>query len=668
MHLFSILDALANNLWWSWDSEATALWPELSIEAWRNTGHNPVATLLQLTDARRADLAADPALGARVSAIHGRFSAYMCASGWASTEAPAVQARGVAYLSMEFGLHESLPLYSGGLGVLAGDHMRSASDLGVNLRGIGILWRQGYFRQDLIEGRQVARYVDTDPVTGPYQQVMDGDAPLSISVPLGDEQVTLHVWRVNVGRVPLYLLDAAHPNNDAATQALTNRLYGGDHQTRARQEVLLGLGAIRLLAHLGHVDMLVHMNEGHCAFAPLQMAANRLGTEPWSTATTEAAKRVVFTTHTPVPAGHDRFGWSDIQATLGPWRDSLGLPHGAFMDLGRVNPTDLEEPLCMTVLALRLSAAANGVSKLHGEVSRQMWGPMWPTRPQNEVPIGHITNGVHPIFWVSDPARDLFDTHLPGWRDRVWDTDLWASAQAIPDPHIAAMRRSNRVALVTLARERTGANLDPDALTVGFARRFAPYKRGDLIFGEPDRLAAWLEQGAQLVYAGKAHPKDVAGQQIVAAVARWSNDSRFRDRVVLIPDYDITVGRLITAGSDVWLNNPRRPREASGTSGQKVVYNGGLNLSVLDGWWPEGYDGSNGWAIGDGRTWDDIEAGDTHDAADLYRLLEQEVMPTWRDPSAWWQRVRRNWITCAPAFSSHRMVRDYVLKLYEPRC
>lgn len=649
------LEALARNLWWSWDTDATALWAELGGPEWTAGDHDPMRVLERLdadalTDEQRA----------RVSDAANRLQAYVSGTAWSQEHAADLDQ--VAYLSMEFGLHHSIPLYSGGLGVLAGDHLKSASDLGVPLVGIGLLWREGYFRQAIVDGRQVARYPALDPERAALTRL-----DLKLQVPIGERTCHLNVWRLDVGRVPLYLLDADCDPNDEDLRKLTSRLYGGS-LPRIQQEAILGLGAMRLLRALDLRPDAIHLNEGHCAFAPFQAAVDELeDAGSWEAACDRVRGRFVFTTHTPVPAGHDRFGWDAVNATLGPWRDFVGLPEGAFMDLGRVNPSDLDEPLCMTVVALRLAAATNGVSKLHGRVSREMWQGVYPDQAVDDVPIGHITNGVHPIFWVADPARALFDAHLPGWRDRPWDREIWAGVDAIDDDAIASMRSANRRHLIDLVERRTGTQLDPDRLTIGFARRFAPYKRGDLIFREPDRLAAWLEQGAQLVFAGKAHPADVRGQDIVARVVALAADPRFAGRVVLVPDYDIEVGQAITAGSDVWLNNPRRPHEASGTSGQKVVYNGGLNLSVLDGWWVEGFDGTNGWAIGDGREWSDVEAGDAADAAALYHLLEDEVWPTWSDPAKWIAMIRSCWKTCAPAFSSHRMVRDYTLDLYLPR-
>lgn len=654
------LDALAHNLWWSWDDEATAMWRDLDPAGWERCGHDPVALLA-------SEPPPPPGFAARVDAVYRRFQAYLAGSGWCREAAPDLGR--VAYLSMEFGLHESMPLYSGGLGVLAGDHLRSASDLGVPLVGVGILWREGYFRQGLTAGRQSVSYETLHPERSAVRRVEAGGAPLVIDVPLGGLVARLAVWRLDVGRVPLYLLDAELPQNPPEFRSLTRRLYGGDHVDRIHQETLLGLGSLRLLRALDQVPAVVHLNEGHCAFAALQAAVDELpDTGDWRAACARARERFVFTTHTPVPAGHDRFAWPEVRATLGPWRETLKLDAGAFMELGRVKPDDEAETLCMTVVALRQSAAANGVSKLHGEVSRRMWRGLWPDRAEADVPIGHITNGVHPLFWVAAGSRALFDRRLPGWRDRPWDPEVWSPAARLAGAEIDAMRDANRAALLQLVEQRTGVRLDPGKLTVGFARRFAPYKRGDLVLSDPYRLAAWLDRGAQLVFAGKAHPRDEGGQAVLARVAAFAADRHFAGRVVIVPDYDIEVGRAITAGADLWLNNPRRPHEASGTSGEKVVYNGGLNASVLDGWWVEGFDGTNGWAIGDGREWDDEAAGDAADAEALYALLEGGIWSTWTDRPAWHERIRRSLVTCAPAFSSHRMVQDYVRDLYLPRC
>lgn len=670
------LERLAWNLWWSWDAEAAELWASIDPLRWELCHHNPVALLQDVEPQRLEELAVDPTFLDRMNAVFDRFCAYLAEPSWCAEAAPAVHRGGVAYFSMEFGLHESLRLYSGGLGVLAGDHLRSASDMGVPLFGVSLLYRQGYFRQVIDEHFQLAAYPTAHYERLPVRPCLRDGRFVEISVPMGTHEVHARVWRLDVGRTTLFLLDTDFEANNVHDRRLTHQLYGGDHAHRIRQEVLLGMGGVRALKALGIDVAAYHLNEGHCAFVGLQLMADELvrgrSLEDAILATRE---RCVFTTHTPVPAGHDRFDWNLVNRTLGPWRDALGLPRGTLMDLGRERPGDWDEPLCMTVLALRLSAASNGVSALHGRVSREMWRNIWPERPVDEVPIGHITNGVHPVFWMAPAARELFDRRVPGWRTRTWDPEIWAAALNIPDEELWELRSTLRRALIDEIRRRTGKQLDPDALTIGFARRFAPYKRGDLIFSEPERLIALFEDGVpgQIVYAGKAHPRDELGQQILGQVVKWSHHRTFRDRVVFLEDYDITLGRLLTAGADVWLNNPRRPKEASGTSGQKVVLNGGLNASVLDGWWPEGYDGTNGFAIGEGREWDNEAEQDRFDAASLYQVLEQEIFPAWRDrdgglPRAWLQRVRRSIATCAPLFSSHRMVRDYTLDLYDPRC
>jgi glycogen phosphorylase len=414
---------------------------------------------------------------------------------------------------------------------------------------------------------------------------------------------------------------------------------------------------------------LYHLNEGHCAFVPVALLAEEIAAgHRYDHALERVRARCVFTTHTPVPAGHDRFHRDLVDGVLGPWCDHVGVPRGALMALGRVREGDAQEPLCMTVVALKASAASNGVSALHGAVSRGMWRELWPDRPVDRVPIRHVTNGVHPVYWMAPEARGLFDRFLPHWRERPWDEDVWAGVDGIPDAEWRALRDVLRRRLVHHVALRTGRKLDPSALTIGFARRFAPYKRGNLIFRDPDRLAALMDaHPVQLVFSGKAHPRDRFGQDVLTDVVRRSESRRFRDRVVVLPDYDMAIGRLVTAGADVWLNNPRRPQEASGTSGQKVILNGGLNLSVLDGWWPEGFDGTNGFVIGTEDELPNEAEQDARDAESLYGALEQQVVPAWEDTSAWTAKIRHSVRTCAPKFNSHRMVRDYVLGFYVPR-
>ncbi len=656
------LHAIADNLWWCWDPRATRLFSELDPARWAELGHNPHALVDDLSD---DVLAAHTAL---LPEVEARLAAYLAETDtWAAAHVPSLK-HPVCYFSMEFALHESLPIYSGGLGVLAGDHMKSASDLGIPFVGVGLLYREGYFKQVIANGRQVVAY---PPV--PLEHTPLKPLDVRIEVPHGHHTYAATAWELKVGRSTLYLLDSDLEGNRAEHRALSQQLYGGDDATRIQQEVLLGVGGVRLLRALGITPGVVHMNEGHCAFAVLERWREEMaaGFRP-----REALSRVkagtLFTTHTPVPAGHDRFHWDLKREALGGMRESMGLPEGAFMDLGRVKPSDVGEPLCMTVLALRGARAANGVSKLHGEVSREMWKDLWPGLPVEEIPIGHVTNGVHAPSWMHPAVQELLDAHVPGWRDPAATGELDASA--IPADALWALRTRLRADLVRAAqRGGNGDRLDPSALTIGFARRFAPYKRGNLLFTEPDRLAALLhhaDRPVQVLFAGKAHPRDAAGQGIIRDVIRWTRDARFRGKVVFLPDYDMGLARTLVQGVDVWLNNPRRPREASGTSGMKVPLNLGINLSVLDGWWPEAWDGTNGWAIGTEADYATPEEQDADDAESLYRVLEQQVVPDFytRDasgvPTAWVARARRSLETCLRPFHTHRMVGEYARDWY----
>jgi glycogen phosphorylase len=664
------LEALAYNLWWSWDTDATALWEEIDPFRWARHRNNPVALLRDVEPERLASLARDPAFMARVSAVEERFRAYLHGDTWTRAEVPALHDRTVAYFSMEFGLHESLLLYSGGLGVLAGDHLRSASDLGVPLVGVSLLYRSGYFRQFLDDGRQVAAFPEAEWGRLPIRPCLGARGePLLVVVPLANRLVQARLWELHVGRCRLILLDTDIEPNGPAERELTRSLYGGDDTTRICQELVLGIGGVRALRALGIAPSVFHLNEGHCAFVPVALLAEELaaGHRP-EAGLARVRARCVFTTHTPVPAGHDRFSRELVEGVLGPWSDQVGLPRNTLMALGRVHEADVNERLCMTVVALKSTAASNGVSALHGAVSRDMWRALWPAAKVDEVPIHHVTNGVHPVFWMAPEARELFDRALPGWRDRPWDEGVWAGVDRIADSDWLALRGVLRRRLVHQIALHSGRRFDPDALTIGFARRFASYKRGNLLFRDPARLAAlFADHPVQLVFAGKAHPRDQAGKDLITDVVRHSESTAFRDRVVLLPDYDMRLGRLITAGADVWLNNPRRPQEASGTSGQKVILNGGINLSVLDGWWPEGFDGTNGWAIGAGESFRDEAEQDAFDAEALYQALERQVLPTWSEPERWIATIRRSVRTCAPRFNSHRMVRDYVLQFYVPQ-
>jgi len=645
------LRALAMDLWWTTQPDANGLWADLDRELWEEVRHNPVVMLSECDLSRTPEGWAE-----RAQDMLDRWQAYH-----QRAPDPAMQSPSVAYFCMEFGLHESLPIYSGGLGVLAGDHLRSASDIGLNLVAVGLYYTHGYFTQLIHDGQQVAAYPPNDPARLAVRPTLDGaGAQLEVEVPHGRHSFWARVWEVQVGRVRLLLLDTDYARNSVEYRVLTRSLYGGNHETRITQEVLLGVGGVRALEALGLDPDVYHMNEGHSAFLVLELWGRLLRAgRPAATAWLQARERCVFTTHTPVDAGHDRFSWSVLDPALVGYREALGLPQGGIMDRGRGRPGDIHEPLCMTILAMKGSRSTNAVSRLHGEVSREMWREL-------DIPIGHVTNGVHPTAWLGEQLAALFDAQLAGWRDHLEDRDFWKQALAIPADAMERARGAQRRKLVDAARWRVGRPvLDRSCLTIGFARRFAPYKRGALIFRDAERLAAILDQGVQLVFAGKAHPADIHGQALLADVVKWSQKPAFRGRVVFVPDYDIGLGRLLTQGADVWLNNPRRPREASGTSGQKAAINGGLNLSVLDGWWPEAFDGTNGWSIGTAEQWDDTEAQDAADAEDLYRSLEEQVVPAFADRQGWSARVAQAIATCMPVFNTNRMVRDYLELVYK---
>lgn len=659
--LRSRLRELCDNLWWTWDPDAIELFRSLHPERWEEVHHNPIALLEELPDAilERAE--------ERLPFVEQKLAAYLAETNtWSARELPDLKGP-VAYFSMEFAIHESLPIYSGGLGVLAGDHIKSASDLGIPFVGIGLLYREGYFTQLIVNGRQAVAYPPVPLELTPLKKL-----PIEIEVPHGHHTYKATVWELKVGRARLLLLDSDLDGNRSDHRSLSQQLYGGDNATRIAQEVLLGIGGVRALRALGIAPAVFHMNEGHCAFAVLERWREELQTTTSvSAAFAKARATCVFTTHTPVPAGHDRFTWDLKSEALGGLRQDMKLPEGAFMDLGRVKPGDVDEPLCMTVLAIRGARATNAVSRLHAEVSRKMWKDLFPRLEESEIPIGHITNGVHAPSWMHPRMQRLLDQRSPGWREGVVP-----SLHQVDDGQLWEVRNALRAELIAYARRKIGRDwLNKDALTIGFARRFAPYKRGNLLFSDPDRmlrLLSEIDRPVQFLFAGKSHPRDAAGQGILREVIRWSRDERFRGKVVFLPDYDMNLARRMVQGVDVWLNTPRRPREASGTSGMKVTLNLGINLSVLDGWWPEAYDGTNGWAVGEPQDYTTTEEQDAADAISLYKVIENEVIPSFyeRDadglPQAWIQRMRRSLETCCREFHTSRMVADYGRRYYAP--
>jgi starch phosphorylase len=692
------LRELARNLWWTWQPNVINLFRDLDPVLWRTTDHNPIEFLKRIPPEQLERRAAVMALHSRIDGAFRRLHDYLRnTDSWGVVHASILRARPVAYFSMEFGLHESLPIYSGGLGVLAGDHLKSSSDLGIPLVGIGILYDQGYFRQTLDgEGWQQEHYSKANPELLPIEEARTPDgAPLRIAIDTHAGTLRARVWRVAVGRTTLYLLDSNLHENSEADRALTARLYGGDAQVRIRQELLLGVGGVRALHALGIQPSVIHMNEGHSAFAGLELIRSEMESEAiaFSDAAREIASMSVFTTHTPVAAGHDRFPADLVERNLGTLREALHLSFDDFMGLGRVYPGDPSEPFCMTVLALKLSRHANGVSALHGAVSRQMWQPLFPNKSEDEVPIGHITNGVHVPTWLAPQMRDLYDRHLGiDWPLRQRFPETWQGIEAIDDVELWETQQVLKARLIDFVRRRlvrqakhrkecdesvarAGCVLDHDVLTIGFARRFATYKRANLVLRDAERLAEMVgaaDRPVQIVFAGKAHPEDHFGKELIQNIVKLTKQPRFAERIVFVEDYDINVARHLVQGVDVWLNNPRRPQEASGTSGQKVLLNGGLNLSVLDGWWAEAYDGTNGFAIGTGRTHASPSVQDERDHAALMDVLTGQVLPLYYDrdkeglPRAWIARQKSAMRSLGWRFNADRMVVDYVNQAYLP--
>jgi starch phosphorylase len=690
--------SLARNLWWSWDHDTTSLFRDLDPVRWQQLNHNPVSLLAEMPLTKLERRASELVLHSRINYAYRRQQEYLRADRtWGARHAGVLRPRPVAYFSAEFGLHESLPVYSGGLGVLAGDHIKSASDLDIPLIGIGLFYGQGYFRQRLDKNNwQQEEYLPTDVNHLAMEPAIGTNGELiTIQIETRSGAIRAKVWRAKVGRRDLLLLDSDVTGNAPEDRELTSRLYGGDGRVRIRQELLLGVGGFRALKAMGITPGVLHLNEGHSGFVVLEAIRSRMQEEgiDFQQAVSRVSREVVFTTHTPVPAGHDRFDPGLIEEHLGPLRESMGLGHESLMGLGRENPSNPHEQFCMTVLGLRLSRRANAVSALHGEVSRAMWTGLHPGKPEDGVPIGHITNGVHVPSWLAPQMFRLYDRHLgTGWHEHSGEARIWEGIENVDDGELWETHLSLKSRLLEFVRSRAAEQasrrgestevlqrlsrvLSPDALTIGFARRFATYKRADLILTEIETLATMVndpKRPVQFVFAGKAHPRDEPGKRVLQQIADLMRTPRFADKFVFVEDYDINVGRHFVQGVDVWLNTPRRPLEASGTSGQKVVLNGGLNLSILDGWWAEAYDGFNGFAIGTGRTHSNMSVHDKRDGEDLYRVLREEVIPLFyqRDqdglPRGWIKRMKRTIRTLGWRFNADRMVMDYTLKCYVP--
>ncbi len=690
--------ALARNLWWSWDSQCVGLFRDLDPVRWVELGQNPVALLSEMPLDVIEQRVRERVLATRINNTYRRLREHLeDRSTWGAMQTGILRRHPVAYFSAEFGIHESLPIYSGGLGVLAGDHIKSASDLDVPLVGVGLFYGQGYFRQRLdAAGWQREDYAEVDLARLPLEPALGADGrPVALAIETGDGLLHARVWRAAVGRRALLLLDSDVEDNAPEDRGLTARLYGGDVRVRIRQELLLGIGGVRALHALDIVPGVLHLNEGHSAFAVLEMARRRIEREgiDFEQAIRRVGRRTVFTTHTPVAAGHDRFEAELVEEHLGPQRAALGISFERLMSLGRVDPADAGEPFCMTVLGLKAARRANAVSSLHGEVTRRMWMGLWSNRPDGEVPIGHVTNGIHMPSWLAPQMYQLYERNLPlGWVRHSGSPDVWEGIEKISDAELWETHVALKIRLLDFVRrrivreaqlrdeplttvEQLAHGLSPDTLTIGFARRFATYKRAGLLFEDPAGLARLVndpQHPIQFVFAGKAHPRDEPAKRVLQRIYEFSRDPRFVGKLVFVEDYDINLGRHLVQGVDVWLNNPRRPQEASGTSGQKVLLNGGLNLSVLDGWWAEAYDGTNGFAIGDGETHTSTDVHDRRDAGELRRSLVEQVIPLYyerdRDgvPRAWTARMKRAIRTLGWRFNADRMVMDYARLCYVP--
>jgi glycogen phosphorylase len=688
------LAAIAYNYRWSWTPGGPELFASVDEERWELCAGNPVRLLQEAHPDRLAELADDDGFLARVASLEEATRAEPAAP---VTAAGVTAERPVAFFCAEYAIHGSLPVYSGGLGVLAGDILKEASDRRLPLVAVGLMYRHGYFRQRIDgSGWQHEYWVDTDPDRVPAALVTGEDgSPITVSVPAAGRDVVAQVWRVDVGRVPLLLLDADRPENSVADRWITSRLYVGDPELRLWQYALLGIGGVRALHALGIEPGVVHLNEGHAALAGLELAraARADAGVPAEQALGAARERTVFTTHTPVPAGNDTYPTDQIAGVLESLARELGVDVDSLVRRGRTHPDEAAEQFGVTQFALRSSRAANGVSARHGEVAREMWHDLWPDRPVEDVPISHVTNGVHIPTWIGVPMRELLDRHLgEGWADRATDPATWEAVDTLPAEELWAARSVQRRALIDLVCERSvtdrlgrgdtpeyvraaAEGLDPEALTIGFARRVATYKRLDLLLSAVDRALALLgdaERPVQLILAGKAHPKDDEGKRLVQRLFEMKSHPEVARRVVYLDDYDLKLGAAMTRGCDVWVNVPRPPLEASGTSGIKSAINAGLQLSVLDGWWPEAYDGANGWAIS-GEVDHDHGAQDWRHAAELYRLVTDEVIPAFYDrdaaglPQAWLTMVRASLRTCGPRFGAGRMIEDYAARIYPPR-
>lgn len=688
---------IAQNLWWSWNSEAIDLYREIDLPLWEKLGKNPVKFIQEVSQKKLEAMTRNESYMKRYQEVVERFDSYMGSQdSWFSRNFAGKKDTHIAYFSAEYGLNEVLPIYSGGLGVLSGDHCKAASDLGLSFAAVGLLYKQGYFSQHInIEGWQETKFTDLNISQLPVQPAIGPDGgEVYISVDFPGRTVFAKVWEVKVGKVSIYMIDTDVDKNAPADRMITARLYGGDQEMRICQEIFLGIGGIRALDALGIKPVVYHMNEGHSAFMGLELI-RKLITEKglsFKEAHEVVAASSVFTTHTPVPAGNDVFPYSLIDKYFSNYWASLGINRHEFIDLG-TKVGDGNQNFNMTVLAMNLSGRRNGVSRLHGAVSRNIFNSVWPGVPEDEVPIGHITNGIHTLTWLSPTIKNLYNKSLgPDWIERISDREVWEDVDKIPASDLWQAHVELKKKMISYLRlkmkEQKRANgesleninsvdglLDPDALTIGFARRFATYKRANLIFRDIERIKKILDNKdmpVQIIFAGKAHPADKPAHEVIKNIHDIAKEEEFVGKVVLIENYNMTIARNMLQGVDVWLNNPRRPLEASGTSGQKAAINGVINCSILDGWWVEGYNGKNGWAIGDQVFYDNEASQDNADSQSLYKIIEEEIVPLYytRDengiPQGWISKMKESIKSLAPVYSTHRMVIDYTENMYLP--
>ncbi len=683
------------NVWWTWEPSARRLFRHLDPELWHRTNHNPVRMLQLSRQTRLEEVAKDDDFLRELKEVHDAFRAYLARKDtYGKTGKGSAIKSPVAYFSAEFGFHESIPNYSGGLGILAGDHCKSASDLDLNFVAMGLLYRHGYFKQQIDkDGVQEAVSLNQNFHHLPIREVRRNNARLLVSVRILDRDVLAKIWELHVGRINLYLLDTDVAENSPEDRLITAELYGGDLEMRMRQEMMLGIGGVKALSALGIAAEVFHMNEGHAAFLALErirmvIAEKKLD---FYSALQVVAAANIFTTHTPVPAGNDAFPREMMRRYFGNFAGELGIPFEELFTFGQTR-VNADDPFSMTILALRASRHANGVSKLHGDVSRGLWKDVWAGVPEPEVPITSITNGVHTKTWMAPEFSALYRKYLGDWEEKLTDADFWRGVIDIPDAQLWETHQKLKLRLIEFVRERMRRRaervgespeairninhvLDPEVLTIGFARRFATYKRGALLFSDKERLARLLHDESrpvQFIFAGKSHPRDEGGKALIQQVYKFSREAGLENRLVFVEDYDTYIARRLVQGVDLWLNNPLRPLEASGTSGMKLPPNGGLNLSVLDGWWCESYNGKNGWAIGS-----EIEAGtvdfqNSVDITSLYQLLENQIVPLYyakpdgKLPLAWLQLMRESIRSVTPVFNTHRMVKEYAERLYTP--